>query len=496
MAVRLGGVMIKVGQFLSSRVDVLPAEITAELSGLQDEVPPERFEDIRRVAEEELGLPLEQKYSSFEQTPLAAASLGQVHSARLWLKEDNNTPGRQVNVVVKVQRPNIKNLLDTDLAALRTVGGWLQRYKPIRRRADVPALLKEFSDILYQEIDYLAEGSHAETFAENFAEIPGVRVPRVVWSHTTRRVLTLEDVGGIKITDYSLISDANIDRGEVASRLIDVYLKQIFEDGFFHADPHPGNLFVNPLEDGWELAFVDFGMVGRVPANTRLALREMLMGVGTRDAARVVRSYQMLGLLLPHADLKLIEQAGNRLFENFWGKNMGELKNIDTQEMTRLALEFRELLYTMPFQIPHNIIFLARAVGILSGICSGLDSNFNIWYHLMPYAERLVSEETIGRSPGEWLGELGNLAQRLAKLPLRAEGILEHLERGELNIRDRELMEQVRQVKSSVRSVTASIIFTGMLLAGVQLYIHEAQEFSIVMFGGAVIALLIAFRRR
>jgi len=236
LATRLGGVLIKVGQFLSARVDVLPGEITAELSGLQDEVPAEEFSAVRQVIEAEFSMPLEDKFAEFEATPQASASLGQVHKA-------------QVNgqrVVVKVQRPDIEMILATDLAALGTVGGWLQRYRPISRRANVPALIDEFTRILYEEIDYLAEGRNAETFAENFKQRPGVHIPAVFWTHTTRRVLTLEDVSAIKITDFDAITAAGIERAGVADRLLDIYLKQIFEDGFFHADPHPGNLFVLP----------------------------------------------------------------------------------------------------------------------------------------------------------------------------------------------------------------------------------------------------------
>ncbi|HEX7973630.1 MAG TPA: AarF/UbiB family protein, partial [Anaerolineales bacterium] len=382
LAIQMGGVLIKVGQFLSTRVDVLPPEIISELSNLQDEVPPASFADIRRAAEADLGTPLSEKFDQFEETPLAAASLGQAHRARL-------KSGEFQDVVVKVQRPNIEAIIATDLAALRTVGNWLRRYPPIRRRADVPALLDEFIRILYQEIDYLNEGHNAETFAANFKDQVGVRVPHIIWTHTTRHVLTLENVWAIKITDYQAITAAGISLADVASRLLDTYLKQIFEDSFFHADPHPGNLFIRPLtrEPGeenvsWQLTFVDFGMVGHVPANLRDGLRELLIGVGTQDASRVVKSYQTLGVLLPTADLLLLEKAEAKLFEQFWGKNMTELSHIDPGEVREFLGEFRELLYALPFQVPHDIIYLGRAVAILSGMCTGLDPSFNVWDHL------------------------------------------------------------------------------------------------------------------
>ncbi|MDD5467392.1 MAG: AarF/UbiB family protein [Anaerolineales bacterium] len=484
LAVEMGGVLIKVGQFLSSRVDVLPEEITAELEGLQDEVPAERFPDIRQVVEADFGVPLGEKFVDFEELPVAAASLGQVHRAKVAQGEKEadalTSPPRLalVEVVVKVQRPNIESLIATDLAALRTVGAWLHAYRPIRRRANIPALLDEFTRILYQEIDYLAEGHNAETFAANFTGDDRIRVSQVFWSHTTRRVLTLENVMAIKVSDFAAISAAGIDRGEVASRLIDVYLKQIFEDGFFHADPHPGNLFIcpagdqEPPGDDWQLTFVDFGMVGRVPDNLLQGLREMLIAIGVRDAARLVKSYQMIGVLLPEADLELIEKAEARMFERFWGKSMSELQHFSHQEAAQFAVEFRQLLYAMPFQVPQDMIFLARAVGLLAGICTGLDPDFNVWTHLAPYAHKLISRQ-VGAGLSEILEQVKRLASIFIAMPGRVDAMLARMERGEMEVRSRELTHQILHLELAFQQVAGGIIFAALFLGGLQLVLAD-----------------------
>ncbi len=499
LAIEMGGVMIKVGQFLSTRVDVLPAEVTEELAGLQDEVPPEDFAALRQVAEAEFGVPLERKFIKIEEIPLAAASLGQVHQAQVLQRDESLvTPGRVLDVVVKIQRPNIENIIATDLAALQTVGKWLYRYKPIRKRADVPALLSEFARILYEEIDYLAEGRNAVTFATNFLSDKGVRVPYVVWTHTTKRVLTLENVWAIKITDYDQVTAAGIDRKDVATRLLNTYLKQIFEDGFFHADPHPGNLFIYPLpemsleSDGrrkWQLTFVDFGMVGRVPPNTKSGLREMVIGVGTRDAGRVVKSYQMLDMLLPDADLDLLEKAEAKAFDRFWGKDMSELQRMDAHELREFSHEFRELIYEMPFQVPQDFIFLVRAVGILAGMCTGLDPKFNIWEHIVPYAEKLIIDEAkFNREI--WLEEAKKLINSLLVLPVRLDKLFGKLQRGEIAVQTPQANQQLVRIEIATRRIVAGVIFAAFLLTGSQFYIAGFTVLSAIFFGGAGIALV------
>ena len=473
MAIRMGGVMIKVGQFLSARLDVLPVEITEELSGLQDEVPSENFEAIRRLAEAELGGPLEEKFERFEPDPLAAASLGQVHRARL--RVDAPEADQFRDVVVKIQRPFIDQLIEVDFLALHRVGGWLERYKPIRRRVDVRALIAELETTVQREIDYLSEGKNAETFAANFAGRRRIHVPRVVWSSTTKRVLVLENVYAIKITDYDAISAAGIDRAEVAEVLSDIYLKQIFEDAFFHADPHPGNLFVTPIaatkrrKAGWRLTFVDFGMVGSVPEDLRDGLRDLLIGIGTRNPTRVIESYRTLGVLLPSADLNLLEQAEAQLFDRFWGMSMSELRKVRHGEMRQFAMQFRELMYEMPFQVPHNLLLLGRTVAILSGMCTGLDPNFNVWGQMAPYAQKLVADEAVSHWE-VWLDQIGELLKELVALPTQTGRVLTQLERGELNVNTPQVNRQIFHLEGAINRLVGSIVFAAFLFGGVLLY--------------------------
>ncbi len=491
-AIRMGGVMIKVGQFLSSRLDVLPPEVTEELAGLQDEVPAESFEDIRSLAEQELEKPLGEAFDWFDAQPLAAASLGQVHRARLKVQDDAD--GFR-EVVVKVQRPHIESIVDVDLSALRRVGHWLTRYRPIREHADVPALLREFSSTVLEEIDYLHEAQNAETFYENFRGDRTVCVPRVVHNSTTRRVLTLEDVYAIKITDYAAITAAGIDRAEVARKLLDTYLKQIFEDRFFHADPHPGNLFVAPRKTKrgvtrWQLTFVDFGMTGRVPDGVQEGLREMLIGVGTKDAARVVRSYQLLNVLLPGADLKKIEQVEAQVFDRFWGMSMSELRKTDLDEIRKFAHQYRDLMLSMPFQVPNNLLMLVRTVAILSGMCTGLDPDFNLWNQLAPYARKMIAEDS-SSGLDLILDQLGDLFQVLMALPSQAGRVLTQV------VQSPQLMQQITALGRSVDLLTGSVVFTALLLGGVLLYISGNPTLGqgLMVTAGIVLVWMLFFGR-
>ncbi|TPX04555.1 AarF/ABC1/UbiB kinase family protein, partial [Schumannella luteola] len=342
LAVELGGLMIKVGQFLSSRLDVLPPEITSELEGLQDEVAAESFERIRAQTEAELGIPLEVAFTAFDPVPIAAASLGQAHRARL-------SPGVAADVgfedvVVKVQRPGIEQVVEVDLAALRRVGRWLMRVRLVSSRVDAPGLVEEFATTSLAEIDYLNEAGNAERFAADFAGDARIRTPAVVWDRTSLRVLTLSDVTAIKITDVAALEAVGIDPAAVAQELARATFQQIFVAGFFHADPHPGNIFVTPgprgSTDAWRLTFVDFGMMGEISDALRAGLRDFILAVVARDGRALVASLERLGVLLPGADTEELERAMAASFDRFGGMGVAELRDLDPRELEAFARQF------------------------------------------------------------------------------------------------------------------------------------------------------------
>ncbi len=480
LAVSMGGVLIKIGQFISSRVDVLPSEVTSELADLQDQVPPESLQDIRAVIETELGQSLEQAFAWFDPNVQAAASLGQVHRARLHSGE---------SVVVKAQRPGIALIVDTDLAAVRTVLRWIKDYPPLRRRADVMALLDEFSRTLYEELDYVREAENALQFAANLA--PDVIIPRLYRQLCTRRVLVLEDVEGIKITDFASLSMAGVDRGQVARKLFDVYLKQIFDDGFFHADPHPGNLFVHPSGSPQErprpfkLAFVDFGMTGRIAPNVQTQLRQALIGLAMRDSGRIVRAAAELGFFLPGADLAAIEKAVEHAFLRFYGMTIAELQNLDRREIQGFLAQFRDLLFEMPIQLPQDYVYLGRMLGILSGMSTSLDPDFNIWGAVQPYAEKLLSEEITG-GLGEWLKQIGEALGVAMRMPVAADRFIARVLSDQLVVRmalSRETETHVRELAGSVNRLTRMVTFASLLVSGTLLIINHYET-----WGGIVLA--------
>lgn len=469
LAVELGGLMIKVGQFMSSRLDVLPPEITAELEDLQDEVPAVPFPEIRALAERELGMPLADAFAWVDETPVAAASLGQAHRALLGPLDSADTG--LTGAVIKVQRPGIDDIVRIDLAALRRIGGWLTHVRLVSDRVDAPALVEEFAETSLEEIDYLHEARSSARFQEMFADDERVAVPEIVWERSTRRVLTLEDVTAIKITDHAGLLAAGIDPVDVAPVFAAVMFDQLFADGFFHADPHPGNVFVTPVTDGsveqgWTLTFIDFGMMGEVPPSTRRGLRKMLIAAASRDGKGLVDAARDIGVLLPSADTTQLELAMTRLFARFGGLGFAELREVDPREFRAFANEFQEVVRTLPFQLPDDFLLIIRAMSLTSGVCSALDPQFNLWDSVEPYAQRLIREErgNVVRDLGTRVSET---AGTLARLPDRLDALLTRIDDGALPISDPTLERRVGALERTLRRAISALVFAGLLAGGV-----------------------------
>jgi len=484
LAVEMGGVLIKLGQFLAVRVDILPREVTSELSSLLDEIPAEQDSAIINRIEEDFERPIAELFEWFSPVPLGSASLGQVHAARL--------AADHTEVVVKVLRPGIEILVETDLAAISLAIGWLKRYQGVSRRVDLDWLIEEFSRVTRAELDLSAEGKNAERFAQDFIDDPNVYFPRIYWDYSAPHILTMENVGYIKVADHQSISLTGINTVEVSKKIYNIYLRQIFETHFIHADPHPGNIFIKPLpteterEEGkteilpgklpyhqpdrpFQVVFVDFGMVTIIPGRLRSALKEYAIGVATRDAHRIIQSYVTAGTLLPGADLKRLEEAHQALLNRFWGADAMQMKDLVLAEAQSMIQEYRDVIYNAPFQFQADMLFAVRAVAILSGIATDLNEKFDPWQEIIPFAERLATRE-LRSNWQDWLKEFITLGQVISKLPKNVDAVICQAQQGNLTIKNEFTPESRRllvRLERSIKQLSWTICSVGLLIAAV-----------------------------
>jgi len=402
--------------------------------------------------------------------------------------------------VVKVQRPGIAQIVDIDLAALRKVAVWVSRVRLVNRRVDAPALIEEFAVTSLEEIDYLHEGAASERFAALFEDDPRVRVPDVVWERTTRRVLTLQDVSAIKITDHAGMRAAGIDPAEVAPVFAEVMFDQLFRHGYFHADPHPGNLFVTPLEgDGppWALTVVDFGMMGEVTPALKSALRKLVIAAAMRDGRSMVAAMSEAGVLLPSADSRELERVISHAFARFGGMGFAELRNVDPREFREFAAEFSDIMLSLPFQLPANYLLVMRTTSLTSGVCSGLDPAYNLWDSVEPYAQGLLRDET-GGLVGEAVSSVRDAVRISVGLPARIDALLTQAENSGVRVEapgvERVLLRQER----AARRTTSAVLFAALFIGGAVLRLDVEGWGTATMIASAVPLLhaLFAGRRR
>jgi predicted unusual protein kinase regulating ubiquinone biosynthesis (AarF/ABC1/UbiB family) len=475
----LGPTFIKVGQFFSTRADLFPSEYVEELSKLQDQVPAFGYEQVATIVQQELGKPIEQIYSYFDPTPLAAASLGQVHRAKLKSGEE---------VVVKVQRPGLVRLFTIDLEIGRGIAEFFQHHTPWGGAGrDWIGIYEECRRTLWEEVDYLNEGRNADTFRRNFRDMPQIAVPKVYWRYTSPRLLTLEYLPGIKISDYEALSAAGLDRRALARLGAEAYLRQLLKDGFFHADPHPGNIAVKP--DG-TLIFYDFGMMGRLRPGIKEKLAGMLAAVVAKDAEQVVALLVELGVLVPTADLAPVRRSVQYLLDHFLDKPFSS--KLDEISVAAISEDLYELAYEQPFRFPATFTFVLRALTTLEGLGKGLDPEFNFIEVAKPFAEELMNSSHPERET--LLAQVSRQAVEFTStslsLPRRLETALSKLEQGELRLRVRssETERLLRQLNSTGWGTTYAVLFATFFLSATQLFLAGHATLAMVTLALAVLA--------
>uniref|UniRef100_A0A0C9S871 TSA: Wollemia nobilis Ref_Wollemi_Transcript_5534_2760 transcribed RNA sequence n=1 Tax=Wollemia nobilis TaxID=56998 RepID=A0A0C9S871_9CONI len=506
---RLGPTFIKIGQQFSTRVDILAQEYVDQLAELQDQVPPFDSETAVAIVQKELGKPVDDIFEWFDRDPIAAASLGQVHRARLSGQE----------VVVKVQRPGLKELFDIDLKNLRVIAEYLQKIDPKSDGAkrDWVAIYDECATVLYQEINYSNEAANAELFAKNFRNMDYVKVPKIYWKYTTPQVLTMEYVPGIKINRISALDELGVDRQKLARYAVESYLEQILRHGFFHADPHPGNIAVDDANGG-RLIFYDFGMMGSINPNIREGLLETFYGVYEKDPNKVLKAMIQMGVLVPTSDMTAVRRTALFFLNSFEERLASQKKEKEKEESEvgfrkpltkeervqkkklRLAAIGEDLLsiaVDQPFRFPATFTFVVRAFSVLDGIGKGLDPRFDISEIAKPYALELLRFREAGIEvfvkdfKKRWERQsnaFSNLFRQADRVEKLAE-VIQRLEQGDLKLRVRTLESEraFKRVAAAQKTIGNAIVAGTLVNLATILYINSIRLPAIVAYFGSAI---------
>lgn len=472
-AITLKGGLIKVGQFISSRVDVLPVEYTDRLSDLQDRIPPVDFKLIKQRIQLELERPLEHIFASFDSQPIASASLGQVHRAVL-------KDGREV--AVKVQYPSIDQVIERDLAALRFGLYFLKKHL---RNINLDVIYQEFSRFLHEELDYIHEGQNAEEIGKNFADNPEVIIPSVYWEYTTKKVLTLEYVKGERITDFARGRPSS-EKIEIARIVTEAYSRQIFIDRFFHADPHPGNILV---QDQSKVVFVDFGVCKRLPSELVGVIKEWTRAVIAYDAQGMALASQKMGILSEPEEVARLAELIKKVLDEFGHMSPREFKSAKILE--RVGEIFHKFAHgATSLQIPNDLILLGRTMGILEGLSVELNPRINIIEVVKPHIKEFIKED---KAPWElWLEEVKSLGRTALALPKNLNEFLLKFDTGQIKIDTRiigleKAAEKLHRI-SKIFLLTLLIILSGSLWLFLHFLGYQPEEY----FAGGVTGLLLA----
>ncbi len=482
----LGPTFIKLGQLFSTRADLFPAEYVEELSKLQDRVPAFAYAQVEEIITRDLGKSVPELFASFERMPLAAASLGQVHLARLHTGEE---------VVVKVQRPGLHKLFTIDLEILRGIAKYFQNHpKWGKGGRDWLGIYDECCRILWEETDYISEGQNADTFRRNFRTQAWVKVPRVYWRYSSTRTLTLQYLPGIKISHYEGLEAAGLDRQEIARQSATAYLQQLLTDGFFHADPHPGNVAIDPTTGA--LIFYDFGMMGRIAPGTKEKLIDTLLAIAGRNADRVVRGLVDLGAISGDADTDPIRRSIQYLLDNFLDKP------IEAQSIAQITDDLYDIAYGQPFRFPATFTFVMRAFSTIEGVGKGLDPDFNFMTAAQPFAFQMMNTNGSNTPDANtFLAEIGRQAAQVGTsalgLPRRLEDTIDKLERGDIRVRVRssETDRYLRRLSSMQQNTNYTILVATFTLSATMLFVNQYAIAAGVVGAFALIAMIVWFRQ-
>ena len=444
----LGPTYVKLGQVLSTRPDLLPPDYISQLTMLLDSAPPVPAKEARAQLEAELGQVTESIFAGFEWEPIASASIGQVH--RAVLKDGQR-------VVVKIQRPGVDQVVEADLDLLLRQIRFVEGRSAAVREYRLSELLAEFAHALREELDYTCEGRNADRLRENLAGDPRAWVPRVFWEYTTRRVLTLEDIGGLKLSELEALQAENYDLAAIATVVVDLYLKQVFEDGFFHGDPHPANILVCDERIG----FVDFGMVGHLSEATKANLRDLLWAVVAQDVDEMVYTIQRMGAVVGPSDLQGLTRDLQRLLWRHYGLSLEE---VPISEFLRevFAIAFRHRV-----RLPAEMAVLARTVLVLEGVAQCLDPGFRLVEAAQPFVTRIVQERFspahLSRQGLRALRQMEHLAH---DVPPRLSSISAQLEEGRLTLGldVRRLESILRKLDVVANRLAFSIVVAAMII--------------------------------
>jgi ubiquinone biosynthesis protein len=451
----LGPTFVKLGQVLSTRSDLLPPEYLQELVKLQDAAPPLPPGLAGSVIEEELGRTLSEVFASFDDAPLAAASIGEAHAATLLDGAD---------VVVKVRRPQVVEQIEDDLELLQDLAARAERHWETAAEYDVVGLVGEFAQTLRAELDYLAEGRTAERFAGNFAGDDDVRIPHVYWDTTTSRVLTLQRLRGIKISDLPALDASGIDRPELAKRATRLTAQMIFEDGVFHADPHPGNFFV---ENDGRIGVVDFGMVGTIDDRLRSQLGAVLIAFTRRDDDGLTDAILALGVARQRVDRIALRADIAGLLDRYEGVGLGEVA------IARMLDEAVAIMRRHRLHLPRDLALLVKVLIVDEGLAATLDPNYRLDEELAPYAKRLIARD---RAPETLLRELiesgADAAQLGAGLPRRLERLLRAAEAGDAQVRvtSDDVLALGAHIKRAGNTIAIALLAAAAIEAGATLF--------------------------